>query len=74
MSTIFRIIIGTAGLMLLVATAVLALHLLAMEPDASVLLAGYAAIGGILFGAYFLFYAITGEWRPNLIGRKKERR
>ena len=63
---IFRIICGAAGLTLLAATVVLALNLLAMEPDASVLLAGYMGIGGLLFAAYLLFYAITGEWRPHL--------
>jgi hypothetical protein len=71
MSTVFRIISGAAGLALLVATVVLAGYLLAEEPDAKVLLAGYMGIGGILFGAYLLFYAITGEWRPNLTNRKR---
>jgi hypothetical protein len=63
---IFRIISGIAGLTILVATVVLALNLLTMDADARVLLAGYMGIGGLLFGAYLLFYAITGEWRPNL--------
>jgi hypothetical protein len=71
MSTILRIISGAAGLTLLAATVVLALNLLAEEPDARVLLAGYMGIGGILFGAYLMFYAITGEWRPNLTNRKR---
>ena len=67
---IFRIISGIAGLTILVATVVLALNLLAMDADARVLLAGYMGIGGLLFGAYLLFYAITGEWRPNLTKKK----
>jgi hypothetical protein len=71
MSTILRIISGAAGLTLLAATVVLALNLLAEEPDARVLLAGYMGIGGILFGAYLMFYAITGEWRPNLTNSKR---
>lgn len=73
MSTMFRIISGAAGITLLVATLVLALYLLAEEPAARVLLAGYMGIGGIIFGAYLLFYAITGEWRPNLTNKKRER-
>ena len=44
-----------------------------MKPGAKVLLAGYMGIGGILFGAYLMFYAITGKWRPNLANRKKGR-
>jgi hypothetical protein len=67
---IFRIISGIAGLTILVATVVLAFNLLAMDADARVLLAGYMGIGGLLFGAYLLFYAITGEWRPNLTKKK----
>jgi hypothetical protein len=67
---IFRIISGIAGLTILVATIVLAFNLLAMDADARVLLAGYMGIGGLLFGAYLLFYAITGEWRPNLTKKK----
>jgi hypothetical protein len=67
---IFRIICGMAGLTILVATVVLAFNLLAMDADARVLLAGYMGIGGLLFGAYLLFYAITGEWRPNLTKKK----
>ena len=62
----FRIISGMAGLTILAATVVLGLNLLAMEADARVLLAGYMGIGGLLFAAYLLFFAITGEWRPNL--------
>ena len=68
----FRIISGVVGLTILIGTVVLALNLLAMEPDASVYLAGYMGIGGIMLGVYFLFYAIAGEWRPNLTRRKKE--
>ncbi|MBT8095042.1 MAG: hypothetical protein KJP08_09545 [Gammaproteobacteria bacterium] len=67
-----RIVCGAVGLAILVGTAVLALNLLVMEYDVSVLLAGYMAIGGILLGVYLLFYAITGAWRPNLTGRKSE--
>ena len=63
---IFRIISGAAGLTLLAATVALALNLLTMDPDAGVLLAAYMGIGGLLFAAYLLFYAVTGEWRPNL--------
>ena len=70
---IFRIISGAVGIALLVATVVLTLYLLAEEPAAEVLLAGYMGIGGIIFGAYFLFYAVTGEWRPNLTNKKRER-
>ena len=72
MSKIFRIISGAAGLALLAATIVLAQYLLAREPDAKVLLAGYMGIGGIMFAAYFLFYAITGAWRPRLTTKNKE--
>ena len=68
---IFRIISGVAGLIILVATVVLALNLLAMDADARVLLAGYMGIGGLLFAAYLLFYAITGEWRPHLTKKKQ---
>jgi len=68
---IFRIISGVAGLIILVATVVLALNLLAMDADARVLLAGYMGIGGLLFAAYLLFYAITGEWRPNVTKNNK---
>ena len=64
MLTIYRIISGAIGLTLLVGTFVFALNLLAMDPAASVLLAGYMGIGGILLGAYLVFYAITGKWRP----------
>lgn len=73
MSTILRLISGAAGLALSLGTVVLVIYLLAEEPDARVLLAGYMGIGGILFGAYLLFYAITGDWRPNLVNGKKER-
>lgn len=65
MIMIFRIISGAIGLIVLIGTAVLAVNLLAMEPDRRVLLAGYMGIGGILLGVYLLFYAINGHWRPN---------
>ena len=68
---ILRIISGAIGLAMLVGTVVLARNLLAMEPDARVLLAAYTGIGGILLGAYLLFFAITGAWRPNLARRKE---
>ena len=71
MFMIFRIISGTAGLTILVSTVVFALKLVSMEPDARVYLAGYMGIGGILVSAYLLFYAISGEWRPNQTSRKK---
>ena len=66
-------ICGAIGLAILAGTVVLAFNLLAMELDARVLLAGYMGIGGLLIGAYLLFYAITGEWRPDLTRRKKAR-
>jgi len=73
MSMTFRIISGVAGLIILVSTVVLALNLLTRELEASVYLAGYLGIGCIMLGAYLLFYAIAGEWRPNLIQRRKKR-
>lgn len=73
MSMTFRIISGAVGLTILVGTVVFALNLVSMEHDARVYLAGYMALGGILIGAYLLFYAIYGEWRPNQTGRKKKR-
>jgi hypothetical protein len=73
MTTVLRIISGTAALALLLVTVILAIDLLTKEPDARVLLAGYMGIGGIIFGAYLLFYAITGEWRPNLANKRNER-
>lgn len=68
-----RIISGLIGLTILTGTVILALNLLAMEHDASVYLAGYMGIGCIMIGVYLLFYAFAGEWRPNLIGRRKKR-
>jgi hypothetical protein len=68
---IFRLISGTVALGLLVGTVLFAQYLLAREPDAMVFLAGYMGIGGILLGAYLLFYAMTGKWRPNLTSRNK---
>jgi len=72
-SIIFRVISGAVALALLVGTVLLAQYLLAREPNARVLLAGYMGIGGILLGAYLLFYAMTGKWRPNLTSRNKTR-
>jgi hypothetical protein len=66
-----RIISGITGLIFLSGTGVLVLNLLRMEPDAGVLLAAYMGIGGILLGAYLMFYALAGEWRPNLLSRKR---
>lgn len=71
MSVAIRIIVGALGLASLLATALFVLRLLTMEHGAEVLLAGYMAIGGILVGAFFLLYAMTGRWRPNLTGRKQ---
>jgi len=68
---IFRVISGAVGLTILVGTVLLAQNLLAREYDASVFLAGYAGIGCIMLGVYFLFYALAGEWRPNLAKRNK---
>ena len=65
-----RIISGVIGLTFLGGTVVLVLNLLQMEPDARVLLAAYMGLGSILLGAYLMFYAITGEWRPKVINRK----
>ncbi len=73
MSMTFRIISGVAGLIIVVGTVVLALNLLERELEPSVYLAGYMGIGCIMLGAYLLFYAIAGEWRPNLIQRRKKR-
>ncbi|MBT8067689.1 MAG: hypothetical protein KJO09_10645 [Gammaproteobacteria bacterium] len=72
MSRIFRIISGAAGLTILVGTVVFALNLVSMKHDATVYLAGYMGLGGILIGAYLLFYAVYGKWRPNQASRKKE--
>jgi hypothetical protein len=69
----FRIISGVVGLTILVGAALLALNLLAMEPGASVLLAGYMAIGCVMLGVYLLFFAFSGEWRPDLTSREKKR-
>ena len=70
---IFRFISGAVGLTILVGTVLLARDLLAMEHDASIFLAGYVGIGCIMLGVYFLFYAMTGKWRPNLANRNKTR-
>ncbi len=70
---IFRLISGAVGLTILVGTVLLAQDLLVTEHDASIFLAGYMGIGCIMLGVYFLFYAMTGEWRPNLTNRNKTR-
>lgn len=72
-SILLRIFCGAAGLIVLVGTVILALNLLAMEHDVSVFLAGYMGIGCIMLCVYLLFYAITGEWRPNLTRQNRER-
>ena len=69
---IFRIISAAAGLAILVGTVVFGLNYVSMQHDARVYLAGYMGIGGILAGAYLLFYAITGDGRAKLTGRKKK--
>ena len=71
MSITLRIISGAVGLIVLAGTIVLGINLLAMEHNASVFLAGYMGIGGILLGSFLLFYAISGELRPNLTRRTK---
>ena len=71
MSITLRIISGAVGLIVLAGTIVLGINLLAMEQDASVFLAGYMGIGGILLGLFLLFYAISGELRPGLTRRTK---
>lgn len=68
---ILRLISGAVGLTILVGTVLLARYLLTTELDASVYLAGYSGIGCIMLAAYFLFYAMTGEWRPNVSKRNK---
>lgn len=73
MSSMLRIISGALGAIILISTVVLAVKLVSMEHDARVYLAGYMGIGGILIGAYLLFYAIFGAWRPNLTSQKKTR-
>jgi len=73
MVMVLRIVSGVVGLAMLVGTVILFLNLLLMEHDARVLLAGYMGIGCILLGAFLLFYAITGEWHPNLTSQKGER-
>ncbi len=64
MAVAFRTISGALGVVVLLGTALLAIKLLVMEQDASVLLAAYMGIGGLLFGAFLLIYAITGKWHP----------
>ena len=73
MSIILRIISGAIGLTILIGTVLFALNYVSIEHDARIYLAGYMGIGGILVGAFLLLYAITGEWRPSRISRKKER-
>ncbi len=70
---IFRLISGAVGLTILVGTILLARDLLTPAHDASIFLAGYMGVGCIMLGVYFLFYAMTGEWRPNLTNRNKTR-
>ena len=70
MSMFFRIISGAAGVTILVGTAVFALNLVSMGHDASVYLAAYMGIGGLLIAAFLLFYGVSGKWRPSLTGRK----
>ena len=70
---ISRLIGGAVGLTILVGTVLLAQDLLEPEHDASIFLAAYMGIGCIMLGVYFLFYAMTGEWRPNLTNRNKTR-
>jgi hypothetical protein len=70
---ILRLISGAVGLSILVGTVLLAKDLLVPERDASIFLAGYMGIGCIMLGVYFLFYATTGKWRPNLARRDKTR-
>ena len=65
MLTIYRITSGAIGLATLAGTILFAVDLLGMEPGPSVVLAGYMGIGGILLGAYLLFFAIKGQWYPN---------
>ena len=72
MSIAIRIFVGALGLASLVGTVLWVLNLLARDYDVEVLLAGYMAIGGILVGAFFLLYAVTGRWRPNEADRKKQ--
>ena len=72
MSIVFRIISGAAGLTVLVGTIVFALNLVSMEHDAKVYLAGYLGIGGILIGAFLLFYATFGKWRPNQTNQTRQ--
>ncbi len=72
MTMMTRILSGAAGLAVLVGTVLLALRLLAMEQDASTLLAGYMGLGCIMLGVYLLFFAMTGEWLPKLSRRKKD--
>jgi hypothetical protein len=70
---IFRLISGAVGLAILLGTILLAKYVLAAERNASIFLAGYMGIGCIMLGVYCLFYAITGEWRPDLSNRNKTR-
>ncbi len=69
---IYRITSGAIGLAILIGTMILGANLLGMEAGPGVILAGYMGIGGILVGAFLLFFAITGEWRPHRSGRKSE--
>ena len=73
LAMILRLISGAAGLAVLGGTVLFGLHLWSMERDASVFLAAYLGIGFIMLGAYLLFYALSGEWRPQLGSRKRAR-
>ena len=73
MSILFRIICGVLGVATLTATALLILFLLTQEQQVEVLLAAYMGIGGLLVGAFLLFYAVSGRWRPSLERFRKSR-
>ena len=70
---ILRTICGALGLAILTGTVVVALELLGMERGLDVLLAAYMCIGGILLGAYLLFYAFTGKWQPQPATSREQR-
>jgi MFS family permease len=63
---ILRLLSGAVGLTILVFTVLLARVLSPTEHDAGMLLAGYIGVGCVMFGVYFLFYALTGDWLPKL--------
>ena len=74
MLTIFRVLSGAVGLSLLAGTVALALRLLTMDPDPTVLLAGYMGMGCIMLGVYMLTFAITGDLRPGRRAGRNEKR